>query len=77
MDRTESMIHQHLYCPVIRYAVRKEVANGENCQCTKLSNIEYGKLTAKLSEEIPWKKLCVYLVGTYVIRKKSRNKTYI
>ena len=33
-----------------------------------------GKLPAKLAEEIPWNKLCVDLIGTYVIRRKGRKE---
>ena len=53
MDITEAMIFQHLYCPRIRNSVRKEVTYCDTCQCTKLSNIKYGKLTAKETEVIP------------------------
>ena len=36
MDRTEAIICQHLYWPVIRTAVRKELTNCDSCQSTKL-----------------------------------------
>ena len=62
MDRTEAMILQHLYWPNIRNAVRMEVTNCDTCQRTKLSNKDFGKLPANLSEEIPWNKLCVHLI---------------
>ena len=39
----------------------------------KRSNKKYGRLPAKLDEEIPWNKLCVYLVGPYVIKKKGKK----
>ena len=35
MDRTEAMIHQHVYWPKIKDAVRKEVSNSETCQRKK------------------------------------------
>ena len=50
MDRTETNIHQHFYWPDIRYSVRNKVSNCDSCQHTKLSNKEYGKSPAKLSE---------------------------
>ena len=53
MERTEAMILQHLYWPNIRDAVQREVTNCEACQRTKISNKQYGKLPAKLSEKIP------------------------
>ena len=49
------MICQHFYCPSIRITVQKEVHNYDTCQFTKQSNIEYGKLPFKSSDEIPWK----------------------
>ena len=58
----------------IRDAVRKEVKNCDTCQGTKWSNIKYGKLPAKLSEEIPWNKLFVDLIGTYVIWRKGQRE---
>ena len=62
MDRTEAIIHKHLYWPNIRYYVRREVTNCDTGQLTKQSNIRYGKLPAKLAEEVLLNKLCVYLI---------------
>ena len=76
MDRTEAMIHQHLYWPDIIDTVRKEVANCDIFQRTEQSN-KKGKLPAKLSDEIPWNKLFVYLIGTDVIRMKGKKENYI
>ena len=55
MDRMEAMILQHLYRTRIIYAIQKEVTNCDTFQHTKLSNIKYGKLPAKESEEVPHK----------------------
>ena len=38
----------------------------------KTVNKKYGKLPAKLVEETPWKKLCVYLIGPYKILRKGK-----
>ena len=73
MDRTEAMIRQYLYWPDIRDAVQKEVSNCGTCQLTKPSNKKYGELPDKLSKEIPRNKLCVDLIGPYVIRRKSKK----
>ena len=62
MDITDAIIFQHLYWTNIRDAFWKEVTNCETCQRTKLSNKKYGKLSAKLAEEIPWNKICIYLI---------------
>ena len=64
------MILQHFYWPDIRDAVQKEVTNCDTCQRKKLSYKKYGRLLAKLAEEIPWNKLCVDIIGPYVIRRK-------
>ena len=73
MDRTEAMICQHLYWPDIRNVVRTEVSNCDTCQRTKWSHKKYGKSPAKLAEEIPWNKICIYLIGPYVIRSKAKK----
>ena len=74
MDRTEVMIHQHLYWLGIRHAVWKEVTNCYACQHTKQSNKKYGKLPDKEAEEILWNKLCVYIIGTHAIRVKEQKE---
>ena len=53
MDITKKMISKHLCWCGIRKAIRKEVNNFDTCQCTKRSNIKYGKLQAKVYEELP------------------------
>ena len=70
MDRTEANIFQHLYRPNIKYSLWKEVTNYDTFRHTKRSNKKYGKLPAKEVEEILWNKLCVDIIGPYVIRRK-------
>ena len=77
MDITKAMICQHLYCPGIRNAVHTEVTNCDTCQRTKRSNIKYGKLPAKLVEEIPWNKLCVPSVIRMKHKKENLHLKYI
>ena len=74
MDRTEAMIFQHLYQPDIIYTTQKKVTNCDNCQCTKPPNKKYGKLPDKLAKEIPQNKLCVGLIGPYVIQHKGKKE---
>ena len=76
MDIMEAMICQYLYWPVIINSAWNEVTNCDTFRCTKQSNIKYGKLPSKEAEKIPRNKLCVYLIGPYVIRIKE-NKKYI
>ena len=48
----------------------------------KKSNIKYGKLPAKVAEEIPWNKFFVDLINhmdlknTHVVVKREINKIY-
>ena len=74
MDITEAMIQQHLYWPGIRPALRKEVTNCDNFQHTKRSNKKYGKLPAKLSEEIPRNKVFVDIIGPFLVRRKGKKE---
>ena len=60
------MTHQHLYWPLIRESVRNEFSYCDTCQLTKRSNKIYGKVPAKVDEEIPWNNLCLDIIGTYV-----------
>ena len=62
-----------MYWPDIRYAVQKEVTNGDILQCTKRPNKKYDKLPAKLAEKIPCNELCVYIIGPYFIRRKGQK----
>ena len=63
MDRIEKIIRQHLYWTGIKNAVHNELTNCDTCQCTKISIIKYGKLSAKEADEIAWNKLFVYIIG--------------
>ena len=66
------MIFEHLYCPRIIAAVRKEVTICDVCQGKKIPTKKHFKLPAKLAEETLWNKICVDLIGTYKIRKKGK-----
>ena len=73
MDRIEAMIFQHFYWPGIRNYIRKEVTNWDNLKRTKWLNKKYGKLTSKEAEEIPWNKICVDIIGPFVISRKTQK----
>ena len=74
LDRTEAMIHQHLYWTGIRDVFLKEVIEYDVCQRTEHSPSKYGVLPPKLEEELPWNKLCVDLIGPYKICRKVRDR---
>ena len=69
----QAIIFHHLYWPGIRKTVRKEATKCDVCQRTKRSTKKYGKLPAKLAEEILRNKICVDLTGPYKICRKWRE----
>ena len=66
------MVFQPFYWPGIRNSARKELIDCDTLQRTKLSN---KNLPAKESEEISRNKLCVYIIGPYVIERKGKKET--
>ena len=50
------------------------MTNCDTCQNIKRSNKKYGKLPAKLAEEVPWNKLCVDIIGPCVVRRKGKKE---
>ena len=50
------------------------MTNCDTCQNIKRSNKKYGKLPAKLAEEVPWNKLCVDIIVPYIVHRKGNNK---
>ena len=61
----EAMVHQYLYWRGLIQAIKIEVSNCKTCQSTKWQNIKYGKFPDKLSEEVTWNKLCLYIIVPY------------
>ena len=47
MDATEAIVHQHLYCPIIRPALWNDLNNCDTFHHTKQPNTKYGKLPTK------------------------------
>ena len=43
----------------------------------KWSNKKYYKLPAKLAEEILWNKICLYIIGPYVIHRNVKKEISI
>ena len=63
-----------MYWNRIREAAQKEVSDCYTCHLTKLSNKKHGKLPDKVAEEIPQNKICVYIIGPYVIHRKGKKE---
>ena len=60
MDRIEAVIPQHLYCPGIINAVRKEVTNCYTCQRKKQSNKNMVNYQLRKLRKYYGKTLCRY-----------------
>ena len=72
--QTKSTIHQYIYYNNQRKYVRKEASSCDTDQCTKQSTIKYNTFPVKLSEEIPWNKFCVYLIGAHILCSTLNKK---
>ena len=48
----------------------------ERCQLAKRHKRKYGHLPPKIATVVPWKQVCVDLVGTYTIKAKDGNIMY-
>ena len=74
MTIMSAMICQNIYYLGIRDAVRKEVTNCDTCQHTKLSKIKYGKLPVKQPGKIPWNKLFVDIIRSYLLQRNKQKE---
>ena len=45
-----------------------------NCQKNKRRHKKYGHLPEKEAEAIPWDKMCLDLIGPYIIRRKNKTR---
>ena len=65
--RMELTIGQHYYWKNMRTTIKHACGKCPVCQLTKPKTIKYGKLPEKSADVIPWKTLCVDLIGPYTI----------
>ena len=72
LDRTEAMILKKIVFPELENQSKRKLV------LVILSNIQNfqkkGELPSKNAEEIPWNKLFVYLICTYIIHRNIKNK---
>ena len=54
--------------------VHKVCEKCPTCQLTKKQHSKYGHLPPKEAESIPWKRLCVDLIGPYKITPKNSKE---
>jgi len=74
INRTEESIGQHLWWPEMRKHITLIVNSCLNCQKNKRRHKKYGHLPEKEAESIPWDKMCIDLIGPYVINRKNKTK---
>ena len=70
-NRLEETLTAVMYWPGMRYRVRKFVKSCDRCQKGKRRKRKYGKNPAKIAETVPWKSVCVDLIGPYTIKGKD------
>ena len=68
MDIPVTIIRSILCWYSIRKSVQNKVSNCDTCQKTKMENINYVKLPAKITEALPSNKLFVYLIGLTILQ---------
>ena len=73
--RLEETIAASMYWRSLRSDVRKHVKKNKSSQLGKKRTRQYGKLPPKLAETVPWRSVCVDLIGPYTI--KARDKTIL
>ena len=70
--RTEQSIRQHFWWKGLQNDVHQQVKKCQVCQLNKKNHKKYGHLPAKEAEVEPWEKLCVDLIGPYIIKRKGK-----
>ncbi len=78
--RTEMTIAQHYYWHNMRQTVLDVCKKCKKCQLTILKKKKHAHLPEKEADAIPWKTLCIDLIGPYTIgdpAKKDKNGNII
>ncbi len=73
--RTELTIGQHYYWKNMRKTIQHICGRCQVCQLTKVRTRKYGNLPSKEAEVIPWKQVCIDLIGPYTIGKGKFETT--
>ena len=60
-----------MYWPGMRYRIRKHVKSCDRCQKGKRRKRKYGKIPPKIAKTVPWRTVCVDLIGPYTIKAKD------
>ena len=73
--RMELTIGQHNYWKNIRRTIQHVVGRCQACQLSKPKTRKYGQLPEKTADAVPWKTLCIDLIGPYTIGKDKYETT--
>ena len=60
-----------MYWPGMRYRIRKHVKSCDRCQKGKRRKRKYRKIPPKIAKTVPWRTVCVDLIGPYTIKAKD------
>ena len=69
--RLEETLKATMYWPGMTTAIRKHVKVCDRCQKGKKRKWKYGQIPEKIAEIIPWRCVCVDLIGPYTIKAKD------
>ena len=67
-SRLEETLIAVMYWPGLRADVKRLVKSCERCQKGKRRKQQYGHVPPRLSDQKPWRKVCVDLIGPYTIK---------
>ena len=70
-SRLEETICAVMHWKGMRSQIRKHVKTCERCQLGKRHKRKYGHLPPKIATVIPWKQVCVDLIGPYTVKAKD------
>src|SRR5512145_1201594 len=71
--RMELTIGQHYYWKNLRTSIKHVCGRCHVCQLTKPKLKKFGHLPEKEAEVIPWKTVCIDLIGPYSIGEKNKQ----
>jgi transposase InsO family protein len=71
--RTELTMGQHFTWEGMQKAIQQACKRCQQCQLTKPKVRQVGHLPAKVAEEGPWERLCIDLIGPYIIGSKGNE----
>ena len=66
--RLEETLKSVMYWHSMRTQIRKYTSKCVRCQKGKKTTRKYGSVPAKIAETVPWKSVCVDLIGPYTLK---------